>query len=52
MEQNPAVKEIADAARNNVGGINLSDEHLTMHIKVEGQGMPLRLSSRTDHVEF
>ena len=41
MEQNPAVKEIADAARNNVGGINLSDEHLTINIKVDGQGMPL-----------
>jgi hypothetical protein len=40
MEQNPAVKRIADAVRN-VGGINLSDEHLTINIKVDGSGMPL-----------
>jgi hypothetical protein len=25
----------------NPGGINLSDEHLTMNIKVDGAGMPL-----------
>ena len=25
----------------NLGGINLSDKHLTINIKVDGQGMPL-----------
>jgi hypothetical protein len=30
-----------DKAQSALGGINLSDEHLTMNIKVDGAGMPL-----------
>ncbi len=32
---------VAKIVQDNVGGINLSDEHLTINIKVDGAGMPL-----------
>ena len=34
-----------------VGGINLSDEHLTMNIKVDGQGMPIASLSQIKAIE-
>ena len=30
-----------DGEGDDVGGINLSDEHLTLNVKVDGQGMPI-----------
>jgi hypothetical protein len=35
-----------DGGEDMLGGINLSDEHLTMNIKVDGQGIPLSASAQ------